>query len=111
MTLSADDMEQIARWREDNRPEPAVYFVKCGEFIKIGWSENWHSRIKRLNVDNPHSIEILLVLGRPKIFEKTMHRQFAEMRHRGEWFRDHPDIRAYIEERKKECWYRAGRRK
>jgi hypothetical protein len=109
--LSADTMERIAQWREASRPEPAVYFVKCGEFIKIGWSESWYSRIQRMKVDNPDHIEVLLVIGRPKIFEKTMHRKFAELRHRGEWFRDHLDIREYVEERKHECWHRAGRRK
>lgn len=37
--------------------------------------------------------------------------EFASLHHRGEWFRDDPRIRAYIEARKEECWHRAGRRK
>lgn len=93
-----------------HRAEPAVYFIKCGEYIKIGWSVNWHSRIKNMEVGNPYPIEVLLVLGRPQIFEKTMHAKFHSLRHRGEWFKDDPRIRAYIEERKEECWYRAGRK-
>lgn len=111
MTLSQDEIDRIDRWRQANRPEPAIYFVKCGDFIKIGWSASWYARIRRLKVDNPYPIETLLVIGRPEIFEKTMHAEFASLRHRGEWFKDDPRIRAYIEERKGECWHRAGRRK
>lgn len=94
-----------------NRIESAVYFVAVRGFIKIGWTTDWKSRVSSLQVANPEPIEILLVIGRPQIFEKTMHREFAEHRAHGEWFKDHEDIRAYIEDRKEECWYRAGRRK
>ena len=93
------------------RIESAVYFVAVRGYIKIGWTTDWRGRLSNLRVSNPEPIEVLLILGRPQIFEKTMHRQFAEHRAHGEWFRDHPDIRAYIDERKDECWYRAGRRK
>lgn len=111
MALSNDDIERIAQWREDNRPEPAIYFVRCGDFIKIGWSASWYKRIQNLKVGNPYPVETLLVIGRPEIFEKTMHAEFASLHHRGEWFRDDPRIRDYIEERKHECWHRAGRKK
>lgn len=97
--------------KEDWRPrlEPAVYFIEVRGFIKIGWSVKWRSRISNIQTSNPEPIKVLLVLGRPQIFERTMHRKFAEHRASGEWFRDHPDIRAYIQSREDECWYRAGR--
>lgn len=101
--------EEIEIWCEENRPECAVYFVAVRGFIKIGWSENWRARVKHIQVNNPEEIEVLLVLGRPKIFEQTMHADFAAHRARGEWFHDCPEIRAYIESRKHECWHRAGR--
>lgn len=91
--------------------ESAIYFVAVRGFIKIGWTTNWKSRISSLQVANPEPIEVLLIIGRPQIFEQTMHKQFAAHRAHGEWFRDHDDIRGYIEARKAECWFLAGRRK
>jgi hypothetical protein len=109
--LSKVDLERIRQWREDNRPEPVIYFVECAGFIKIGWSTNWRSRLNNIQISNPLPIKVLLVIGRPEIFEKTMHRQFSKFRYRGEWFRDCQEIREYIESRKDECWHRAGRLK
>jgi hypothetical protein len=86
-----------------------VYFVACREFIKIGWSENWQSRLANMQTSNPDPIKVLLVLAQPKSLESDLHKQFAAHSHRGEWFRDHPEIRAFIKARKDEC--RAGRRK
>lgn len=96
---------------DPNRRESAVYFVAVRGFIKIGWTENWVSRISTLQTANPEPLEILLILGRPMIFEKTMHRKFAAHKAVGEWFHDCPEIREYIENRQEECWYLAGRRK
>ncbi len=71
---------------DPNRRESAVYFVAVRGFIKIGWTENWVSRISSLQTANPEPLEILLILGRPMIFEKTMHRKFEAFRAQGEWF-------------------------
>lgn len=96
---------------DPNRKECAVYFFAVRGFIKIGWSENWRGRLSGIQSSNPEKIEVLLILGRPKIYEKTMHKKFSAHRSSGEWFKDHPDIRDFIEDRKSECWYRAGKRK
>lgn len=93
------------------RKESFVYFVAVRGYIKIGWSQSWRGRIANMQTSNPEPIEVLLVLGRPKLFEKTMHQKFDVHRTSGEWFRDHPDIRAYIEGREGECWYRWGQRR
>lgn len=83
-----------------------VYFIRSREFIKIGWSQNWERRLAGIQTHNPEQLEPLLVLSRPKIFEKTMHRQFAAHRHSREWFKDCPEIREYIAERESECMLR-----
>jgi hypothetical protein len=86
-----------------------VYFVAVRDFIKIGWSENWRSRLANMQTSNPDPIKVLLILARPKSFESEMHELFAAHATRGEWFKDNPDIRAYIKGHKDECWYRARR--
>lgn len=85
-----------------------VYFVASREFIKIGWSENWRTRLATMQTSNPDPLKVLLVLARPKSFEGELHQRFAPHMHRGEWFRDHPEIRAFIKDHKYECANRRG---
>jgi len=101
--------EMAETWLANNRQESAVYFIAVREFIKIGWTKNWRKRISQMQTANPDRIEILLVVGRPVVYEKTMHQKFAEHRTRGEWFTDCPAIRDHIATIKSECWYQAGR--
>lgn len=37
-----------------NRELSGVYFIRCGEFIKIGYAKNLALRVKELQVGNPH---------------------------------------------------------
>lgn len=78
-----------------------VYFVRCREFIKIGSTGNARKRLASLSVSIPYELDLLAFLGTPDrqsayVLEKRLHEQFASCRFRGEWFRDHADIRAFI---------------
>lgn len=114
MALMPADIERIkaavgtlalrkAEYRKHLDMPSFVYFVACREFIKIGWSENWRSRLANMQTSNPDPIKVLLVLAQPKSFETELHDRFAAHAHRGEWFKDHPEIRAFIKARKDEC--------
>jgi hypothetical protein len=91
------------------RKESVVYFVAVRGFVKIGWTTDWPKRLASLQGANPEKLEILLILGRPAIYEKTLHTTFAEHRGNGEWFKDCHEIRAFIEKHKHECWAQAER--
>ena len=121
MLLLPEDVEKIkaaigtiglrkAQYRKHLERPSFIYFVCSGEFVKIGWSENWRARLANMQTSNPEPIKVLLILARPKSFETEMHERFAEHAHRGEWFRDHPDIRNFIKGCKEDCQYRAGKR-
>lgn len=77
-----------------------VYFVRHGVSgpIKIGWATEIDERIAELQVGNPERLELLG--SRPGTIsdERSLHRQFAEHRLRGEWFSPHADLLAYIRE-------------
>lgn len=90
-------------------PESVVYFIGVRGFIKIGWTADWRRRFANLQLANPEPLDILLIIGRPKVYEKTMHEAFAEHRASGEWFRDCQPIREHITRHIGECWYRSGR--
>lgn len=116
MRLMAHDVEAVKATapkppedRKTFQPDgSSIYFVAIRGFIKIGWSRKWRDRIASLQTSNPESLEVLLVLERPKAFEKVLHEKFAAHRTSGEWFVDHPDIRAYVDGRVNECRHRAG---
>jgi hypothetical protein len=99
-TATVPEVEDKRTFQPDGS---SVYFIAVRGFIKIGWSRNWRVRIDSIQVSNPEPIEILLILERPKTFEWEFHKKFAAHRGLGEWFKDHPEIRAYIEEHKGEC--------
>jgi len=36
-----------------------VYFLQCGQFVKIGWSKNLGRRMECIQVSNPHKVSLL----------------------------------------------------
>jgi hypothetical protein len=69
-----------------------VYFIRFGDRIKIGTSQDFYTRLNSI----PHD-EILAVLPGDREVEQQLHRRFAEHRIKGEWFTDCPDIRTFID--------------
>jgi hypothetical protein len=80
-----------------------VYFVRSGEFIKIGQSRRWRERLPNMQTGSPHTLIVLLVLiAEPKL-EGKLHNWFRTDHFRGEWFHSGPAILAYIREHLPEC--------
>ncbi len=82
-------------------PSPGVYFVACGEYIKIGCAGNLRRRVMGLQIAIPWPLEVLAfqkTTARKTAYtlEKSLHHRFRVHRHRGEWFRNHEVIREYI---------------
>lgn len=73
-----------------------IYFVQCGEFVKIGWTVSVRERIADLQTGNPFEIRILATKPGSPTHEKSLHRKFAVHRIRGEWFRLAEEIRAEV---------------
>jgi hypothetical protein len=80
-----------------------VYFFQQSDFIKIGWSKKWRTRLFTLQTASPHEITILAVYRGGMKLERDLHAIFVEHRARLEWFRDCPEIRTYIETNKHKC--------
>jgi len=93
-----------------------VYFMRCGPYIKIGYSVDPHTRLNQLrNGDKtkcPDGIDrksIVLVKTEPggRDREYELHQQFKHLHHWGEWFTEAPELTEYIEalsERKPAEW-------
>lgn len=92
------DLDAIDRWNGSKGAFTGyVYFVRCGDFIKIGFSSNPRERLNSIRAAMPLEVEFLLAFACKAKAEGNLHRKFAHLRHRNEWFRAGADLLAYIE--------------
>lgn len=69
-----------------------IYFIRFGDYIKIGWTARPEQRIKEL----PHD-EVLHTTPGFLREERALHALFAHLRHQGEWFRPDAELMSFIE--------------
>lgn len=74
-----------------------VYFVRCCDFVKIGFAKWPEYRMIFLRVGSPFEMTLIAQIPGSYGKERQIHHQLHKHRHRGEWFRWHPDIEALIE--------------
>lgn len=74
----------------------AVYFVKSGSFVKIGFGSKPYRRFFQIRMHNPEDVELLAIIEGDKACEGELHQRFDADRHRGEWFRFSPALRDYL---------------
>lgn len=88
------------KWRDTpTRKLAGVYFIKSGEFVKIGVSENIAKRMSEIQAHTPWPCEIVGVWqGKTKNEELQLHRQFRLLHRRGEWFHWDGAIEQFIKE-------------
>jgi hypothetical protein len=99
----------MATWRASHQPAgnpkafgyafSGVYFVRVGSFVKIGFSDDVKARYRVLLSASPYDMKPLGFIhadGGAEELEERIHAQFAELRHRGEWFRFDGSIREFI---------------
>lgn len=80
-----------------------IYFLRAGEFVKIGQSKRWRIRREQMQIGSPYTIVPLLVLiDEPKL-ERKLHNKFRASHFRGEWFHMGPAISAFIKENLSRC--------
>jgi hypothetical protein len=80
-----------------------VYFLKAGNYIKIGKANNVQKRLRMLQIGNHNHLEVLLEIPMnddesAHKLEKKFHTWFYLYRTRGEWFRYARVIQSVIEE-------------
>lgn len=75
-----------------------IYFVKCGDFVKVGISnpQSLLGRLETLQTGSPTTYEVLGTIPGDHADEVALHRRFAHLRARGEWFRMTPELVEYL---------------
>lgn len=76
--------------------EGFVYLVRCGVFVKIGFTGDVLTRLLTMQTGTPFHLELLASFPGTERHEAELHAQFASLRERGEWFRYEGDLLGYI---------------
>jgi hypothetical protein len=98
-TFKVKKLERFALFRKERKlDEEIVYFVRCDERIKIGYTRNIGSRLAQFRTSNSKPVELLLTIPGGREEERIFHAQFARYRMQGEWFRYVPELRRAIRE-------------
>jgi hypothetical protein len=73
-----------------------VYFIRCGDAVKIGFSTNIKKRLSRLQSANPFQLECIAWFKGTRMEERELHIVFEEYHIRGEWFLYNNKVREYL---------------
>ena len=96
----------LHRYREEMRTSAKLYVVSVPGFVKIGRARRVHDRLCKLQVANPHELELLCVVSERCYSEERVHAKWADLRHRGEWFRASPALLDWIETLNRQLGYK-----
>jgi hypothetical protein len=67
----------------------AIYLIgDGGPLVKLGWAFDPLSRLKRLQTGHPSRLTILAFYPGTRSLETALHKEFSDLRTRGEWFDD-----------------------
>lgn len=80
-----------------------IYFMRAGEFVKIGRSKQWKLRMREMQTGSPYTIVPLLVIVADAKTERELHRRFKADHFRGEWFHNSPKLNAFIKDNLFRC--------
>lgn len=70
-----------------------VYFLRLGDHIKIGVSDDVLARVNGLQTASPLPIAVVGVwVGATRADEQALHRRFRHARRKGEWFEAVPEL-------------------
>ena len=77
-----------------------IYFIQSGlkGSIKIGYTDNnIQERMQALQSASPEKLYLLATMKGNKDEEQKLHKQFAEYRQQGEWFKSNPLLNTFIQ--------------
>lgn len=77
-------------------PRTRVYFIRSGNAVKIGVSDNVGKRIEQLKTSTHRKLRLVGLADGGIGLEKELHTRFAAYRIRGEWFKWCQEISEYV---------------
>ena len=74
-----------------------VYFISCGEFVKIGCAVSVKERLKSVQTGCPYPLAIVGAFesGYMGLTEQRVHEMFETYHYRGEWYKNVRQIKEF----------------
>lgn len=73
-----------------------LYFLRGGDYIKIGRTVDFDRRLSELKVSSPYELELIALIENKGCYEFRIHDLFKKIRVKGEWFKDDQSISDFI---------------
>lgn len=83
-----------------SRPKMGLYFIACGDVVKIGKAVDVNARIKILQTGCPAPISVVAWFDNAGHREGDLHKRLSHLRVSGEWFRNTEEVAEVIKELK-----------
>jgi hypothetical protein len=97
MARARANVTQVPREEAEKRGLGAIYFIGSRARVKIGYTGGTvGKRFAQIQTGSPEKLLPFLVLWGSRHDERELHRDFAHLRDRGEWFHLRDDLRQYI---------------
>lgn len=74
-----------------------IYFIKQGDYVKIGFTNRFKTRLTQLQVSSPIKLEVLAIIDGDKNDEQKFHNQFKHIASNGEWFIHCDELKSFID--------------
>ena len=97
-TDNREDDRYLTARLEEWLGEELVYFISCGDFVKIGVSVDPNKRLQNLQTANPFKLKLLATTRGGYFLESHLHTQFEFLHHRNEWFRLEGELKTYVDD-------------
>lgn len=73
-----------------------VYYIRCGDLVKIGYSNDPAARLRSLQTGSPSRLELMVTEPGGRAVESARHEQFSDWRTEGEWFMLVPEVLEHL---------------
>lgn len=85
-----------------------IYFIKQGDYVKIGYTSNIQKRIAQLQTSSPNRLKLIGLIDGTLDDESEYHRRFSHLRGNGEWFVHTQGLDNFINALNKDLMYKEG---
>jgi DNA-binding XRE family transcriptional regulator len=85
-----------------------VYFIKHTDYIKIGYTNEIHTRLSQLQTSCPVKISILGLIEGTLEDESLYHLKFKHLHSHGEWFKHTPELVGFVETLSRDLMWKHG---
>lgn len=80
------------------KPPTFIYFIRCEEYVKVGFSASPRLRLTHLQYANPHKLALIKVTRGTEAGEDAIKALLEPYHTRYEWYRLTPEVRSAIDQ-------------